>query len=399
MHASDNAPGGSKAEQAAQTRGTAGSKQPGGKIVDRPGLRHARRAAEWGKKKYAGSWAAYLWQRLDAADFLNQAMLLAATLLLCAVPFVLIMVAVAGRSIVPELSWRLGLTKQAAADVGHLFTSSAATSAAVTGLSWVFFILAGIAMATAIQRVYQRVFEQDPRGARDRLPALIWLALLVGWMLGSGWIGPGLRASGPVAFWIVNIAAYIGFWWFTMWFLLAGQVSWRRLYPCAVATGAFWMGMLAVFDAIFSGMVISYDQKYGAIGIVFAFMSFFIAIGVVLIVGAAVGLMWQDRGLSFRAAVGNCGGHHDRSHQRGTTRPTRGAALTRPDRVDGAAGRRLGDRAGDRVLPAVAGPLLHPGRGYDPGNRPGRRWPARSRGRGPARRGGTVAEPPQPSSA
>ena len=59
--------------------------------------------------------------------------------------------------------------------------------------------------------------------------------------------------------------------------LPGGRVSWRRLYPCAVATGAFWMAMLAVFSVIFSGMIISYDQKYGAIGIVFALMSFFIA--------------------------------------------------------------------------------------------------------------------------
>jgi membrane protein len=88
-----------------------------------------------------------------------------------------------------------------------------------------------------------------------------------------------------------------------MWFLLGGRASWRRLYPCAVATGAFWLGMLAVFSVIFSGMVISYDQKYGPIGVVFGLMSFFIAVGVVIILGAAVGLMWQDRGLSFRAAV------------------------------------------------------------------------------------------------
>jgi membrane protein len=63
------------------------------------------------------------------------------------------------------------------------------------------------------------------------------------------------------------------------------------------------MDMLAVFSAIFSGMVISYDQKYGPIGIVFGLMSFFIAIGVVRVLGAAVGLMWQDRGLSWAAAL------------------------------------------------------------------------------------------------
>jgi membrane protein len=54
-----------------------------------------------------------------------------------------------------------------------------------------------------------------------------------------------LRASASVLWWIVNIPAFIGFWWFTMWFLLAGRISWRRLVPCAVATGAFWLGMLA----------------------------------------------------------------------------------------------------------------------------------------------------------
>ena len=42
-----------------------------------------------------------------------------------------------------------------------------------------------------------------------------------------------------------------------MWFLPAGRISWRRLYPCAVTTGAFWLGMLAVFSVIFSSMVIS----------------------------------------------------------------------------------------------------------------------------------------------
>jgi membrane protein len=61
--------------------------------------------------------------------------------------------------------------------------------------------------------------------------------------------------------------------------------------------------LVAVFSVIFSNMIISNNQKYGPIGVVFGLMSLFIAIGVVIILGAAVGLMWQDRGLSFRAAV------------------------------------------------------------------------------------------------
>jgi sarcosine oxidase subunit beta len=50
-----------------------------------------------------------------------------------------------------------------------------------------------------------------------------------------------------------GLVVLTGFWWFTMWFLLAGRVSWRRLFPCAVATGAFFVGMLVVFSFTFSG--------------------------------------------------------------------------------------------------------------------------------------------------
>jgi hypothetical protein len=100
-----------------------------------------------------------------------------------------------------------------------------------TGLSWVFFILAGIAAATAVQQLYQRVFGQDSRGLPDRLRAVIWLALAFGWIALGTAVAPGFRASAPVLRWIVNIPAFIGFWWFTMWFLLGGRVSWRRLYP------------------------------------------------------------------------------------------------------------------------------------------------------------------------
>jgi membrane protein len=57
----------------------------------------------------------------------------------------------------------------------------------------------------------------------------------------------------------------------------------------------FYLGMDAVFALAFSGMVTSNDQKYGPIGIVFSLMSYLIAIGVVVILGAVTGLVWQER--------------------------------------------------------------------------------------------------------
>jgi membrane protein len=103
------------------------------------------------------------------------------------------------------------------------------------------------------------VFQQDSRELRDTLRAVIWLAVAVGWIAVGGEAGREFYASAPVLWWIVNIPAFMGFWWFTMWFLLGGRVHWRKLVRCAVATGAFWIGML--------------------------------------------GLMWHDRGLSWAAAL------------------------------------------------------------------------------------------------
>ena len=91
------------------------------------------RAAEWSKEKYAGSIAEDLWRRLDAMEVVNQGMLFAATLLLCLFPFLIVASALAGRPLVNTLARYTGLNNQAAADVGHLFASSAATASAVVG--------------------------------------------------------------------------------------------------------------------------------------------------------------------------------------------------------------------------------------------------------------------------
>jgi membrane protein len=269
------------------------------------GAGRVRRGIVAGKEKYSGSPAGHVWRRLDALDFVNRALLFAATLLVCLFPFLIIVNSLAGRPATNLLIRRLGLSRQAAAIVGDLFRSSASTSSAVTGTSWVFFILSGIAAGSAVQELYQRAFDLSRRGARDKLPALGWLAALTGFLFVSGWAGPWLRdRAGPVVLAIAGLVAVTSFWWFTMWFLLAGRVPWRRLLPCAVATGTYWLAMMAVFSVTFSGMVVSNYREYGPIGVVFSLMSLLIAIGVVLILGAVTGLVWGERGLSFRAAVG-----------------------------------------------------------------------------------------------
>lgn len=270
-------------------------------MTDRRDRMRARRDAV--KRRYSGSSAEHLLQRLGAVDVINRGMQFAAVLLLCFFPFLIVLNALAGRSSVTGLARHLGLNHQAAGYVSDLFGPSSSTSASVTGLSYVFFILGGIAAAAAIQDLYERVFELKSSGMKATPRRLVWLGALFVGALFASWAAPQLHsAGGPVLLGVFGLAALTLFWWFTMWFLLAGRVSWRELLPSAVATGLFWVGMEIVFSITFSDTVISNHQKYGPIGIVFALMSWLIAIGVVIILGAVVGLVWRERGLSLAAA-------------------------------------------------------------------------------------------------
>ena len=280
-------------------------RRAGVKTHDQPRFgRRVRHGIDAAEEKYSGSAAEDLWHRLDALDFMNQAMILTGTLLLCALPFLLATAGLAGVSAESSLSRRLGLNQQAAADFSHLFASSGATSAPVTGFSFALLVLFGLAGVSVVQELYLRAFGLDPRGVRDLPRKLISLGLTVGWLFLSGLAGPSVRAAGPVVYGLVILAVFTGFWWFSMRFLLAGRIPWRRLFPSAVATGLCWLGMVAVFSATFSGMVISSYKRYGPIGVVFDIMSVLLAIGVVIILGAVVGIVWYERGLSFRSAFG-----------------------------------------------------------------------------------------------
>jgi hypothetical protein len=65
--------------------------------------------------------------------------------------------------------------------------------------------------------------------------------------------------------------------------------------PAGIATGLFCVG-LGVFAAFyFSSTVVDDSKTYGTIGVTFTLVTWFIAIGAVLTLGAVVGAVWQRR--------------------------------------------------------------------------------------------------------
>jgi membrane protein len=99
------------------------------------------------------------------------------------------------------------------------------------------------------------------------------------------------------------LAAMLFFWW-TMHFLLAGRAPWRVLIRPALVTAVLWL-VLALFSSIsLSSSIVSDSKLYGTIGVVFTFLTWFILVATVLMLGAAFGAVWQNRkGQGFRAAA------------------------------------------------------------------------------------------------
>lgn len=233
-------------------------------------------------------------------------MLFAAVLLLCFVPFLLVLQSLAGRGYAAGFIRRFGLTGRAAYAVRQAFTSPTATSAAVNDLSWVFLIVGGIAAAAAIQELYERVFEAEGRGFSNMPQRVGWLAAAIGATFVEAWAYPGLSSvGGPVLVAIVSAIGATAFWWFSMWLLLAGRLAWRQLFPSALATGICWLGMALIFRLTISSSITSDYRKYGSIGVVFAIMSLLIAIGVVIMLGALAGVAWRERSTTRSRRTGS----------------------------------------------------------------------------------------------
>jgi membrane protein len=248
------------------------------------------------RERYAGSTVDRVWGRLTALEFIDRGIQFAGVLMLCFFPFLIVVNALAGRSAMPGFIRRLGLSQEAAGHVADLFASSASTAGAVGGVGSLFFVVSGIAAAGAVQSLYQHVYELPPRAIRDLPERILWLALTVGAGLAAGTAAPPLhRSGGPVLLFAVGLAAVVGFWWLSAWLLLAARVPWRDLLPTALATGTCWIGMQLAFKFTFSSMVVSNFEKYGQIGVVFSLMTWLVAIGVVIILGAVIGVAWRER--------------------------------------------------------------------------------------------------------
>jgi membrane protein len=253
--------------------------------------------------RYEGSSVAALARQLKALDFASWATVFGAELLWSTLPLLILLGSLANRRIDGDLSRHIGLNSQGARIVGGLFQGAShhPVLAIVTGL---LFSLAGtFAVVASLETMYENVFDLKHRGLRDLPRQLVWIAVLIGLLIADAAGDRSARAAvGPVVEAIVTFAVVAVFFAWTMHFLLAGRVPWRSVVRPALVTAVLWIVLGLISSFYFSGEVVDDSKTFGKIGVVFTFLTWFFLIGTVIVLGAAIGGVWQRRTGSAPAA-------------------------------------------------------------------------------------------------
>jgi membrane protein len=255
------------------------------------------------RRRYEGSWAQDVAARLKDVDVGHSITLLGSSLLLSVLPLIILLGALGNERIDDDLSRHIGLNSHAAGDVRDLFRSSPSHAVVPIATGLIIAFAGTMGVAGSLEQIYERVFDQARRGWRDIPRYVAWVAVLGGALIAEGIVGGPIRSTaGPVIRGLFGLALVTVFFVWTMHFLLAGRVSWRRLIRPAIATALLWLGVALLSSVYFSSEVISEHRLYGAIGVVFTLATWLLLIGAVMVLGAACGAVWQDRAERKHAA-------------------------------------------------------------------------------------------------
>jgi membrane protein len=245
------------------------------------------------RERYEKSWTGEIGRQLKALDFVNWITIFGAALLWSALPLIILLSSLADTKIDDDLSRHIGLNNQGTHIVETLFRGTPAHSVDAILTGFLFTIGGVVAVVSSLQLIYERIFGQEPRGWRNLPRGVVWLVALLALLVFDGITNRPEHDVGPAVLDLVGLVTTTLFLWWTLHFLLAGRVSWRRLIRPAITSGLLWFGFGLFSSVYFSPVLISDSHTYGTIGVVFSLLTWFFLIGAVIVLGAILGAVWQ----------------------------------------------------------------------------------------------------------
>jgi membrane protein len=262
-----------------------------------------QRPPKW-RQRYEGSAVQELARALNAVEFGDRIILFGAALLLSVLPLIILLSALASQRVDDDIARHLGLGRQGTRILEGLFRTPSVTFNLGVFVSLALSFAGTIAVARSVHVIYERSFERShARGTGNLLRCFVWVAVLAGLIVLDAGISGSLRnqPAGAVILGLVDFVLVALFFCWSIYFLLAGRETWGRVVPSAVATAVFWMG-LGVFASFYlSSTLVSDSRLYGEIGVVFTLVTWFIAMGAVVTLGAVTGVVWRKKRSRRRA--------------------------------------------------------------------------------------------------
>jgi membrane protein len=200
-----------------------------------------------------------------------------------------------GKGTADRIIERYDLTGGGAEAVKDALSPPSGTSTSLGAIGLLFLVVAVLSFTRTVQRLFEQTWELKPLSVRNSANGLAWIGLLAVYTAVTGLIhavfGDGnleLTAS------VIIIPVSVVFLLYTGWMLSAKRISRRALLPFAIA-GSVLLAIYSIGASVYLPHLFStYATRYGVIGAVFAMISAFFCVMVVLVGSAALGREIHD---------------------------------------------------------------------------------------------------------
>jgi membrane protein len=188
----------------------------------------------------------------------------------------------------------LGLTGDAADQLEHAIETAANSRQATTILGLAGLLWAGLGVTSAFRLAFNRAWQVDDRGFKDRLAGLLWFLGIGALFLASAAVVASLHwlpaFAGIVAVAVGVALGFVLFLWSAR-TLTHVDVGWRAHVPGAVVGGVGLVALQIVGAFVVPRMVASASALWGTLGVVFALLAWLLFFGRLVVYAAIVSVV------------------------------------------------------------------------------------------------------------